>query len=1362
MKLKIILTLLFILIASEIALAQDLCVNWLPVYLCPYECFELDICHDTLNPGYVYDSVYIYSRLEELATGSSGTWYDISSPTPAVLPQICNNAYRDAGTGEWVFGWDSVYIRADSGGIVAADTSLWVFHYPPDSAYIGSSGLTICPELSGTLFAKWLEVRGAFFWSFVGGTLAVNNAFSHREVIDTNICIIPDHQIYSAPDSLNPGVIDTLYDPCPMPICTTFTLLPTDVVDDEVFEVCEDICETLVVQTYFPYEHCLITDLGETLFCRSDTTVHDSLGWVRDTFEFCATACGTTTVYYVANSTCPVGAIDSFRIIVPCVDYEILVDGSMPHDSGSAFCPGETLSFCLGGELCDGLDSGNVFWTLPGSYVNGICATYIADTSFKAYLTFIDCYGCVHRDSVDVSILPEAFFTFSDSGACLGSDVVFTVFSDSGAAISSVLFDFGDGVWEIVDTTDVSGNFVAVHRYDDAGDYLAFAVVTTDCGCYAKDSLWVRQSDITADLQGEPIPVCMGSPILLDASGSVIDPPGEVIYKFFDPAGDSIYFGENSYAVDTVESAGVYVVWVMDTVAACSSYAVLNVPVKWVDVSVRDSVFAVRGCSRCIDLGAIPYYCDDEMRFGYRFSADGSLWTAEIIPLDDAELCTAPIMDTSYYRVFAWCDDCPEGKDSSDMVIVPVDISGFAMDTILCYGDLMPDLFVIDSFDIQPDSAMDSVVCQVVYDFAGGEDTLFDWAPVSTLPPIFGYPVLSDGMLKYRFALWNATDCAEEISARVTIRHPVALLSISPDDSICRDVPITLDASESYSNCEGINLCYNYYNVVDGDFWPLDGGAPCCSTGCETFVPGWVADPGEYTFAVVVCMEDVPWCCDTAYADLLVCEISPPVVSVENECAPGTLAIGEEAVFHIVNADEYDHFCWGTDGSLPPPCLGSDSVFTYTPESAGELVIELCVYSCDTACSYCESDTFWVDEPPIVSSPYNVSATEDNCPFALDLSGRITDTDGDGWWTEILSAPDDVSIDSSGHLTWDCPTNCDVGDNEVVVLVHDNSACSLTETLEVVITVDNTFAGITGFDSTFGFSCVSPVFDGTAGTITLDGIYCFDISFELAGDDESECDCGFWSAESLFWLVVNGESGVITADISAIPQGDYTDFIYYSDCHSVDTIAVSISVPNHAPLILSLPYEIWLPSGGDTIAARLSDFDDVDGDPLDWVNYEITNVESYELSAVGENLELAASINYENFPGYPDTLEVSVTDGLAEASAEILVWVYDADIMQFEHTKPERTALVGAYPNPFNTNVWIEAELFESQNISLDIYDDGGHIVKTLYSGYVPASVIRFVWDGRDFRNNPVPSGTYIAVMTAGSEKFSLNIHLVK
>ena len=1338
------------------------CVNWLPVYICPNSCFELDVCHDTLNPGYIYDRVYVYSHLEELATGASGSWYDLTFE-PADIPLICNSAFwTDSG---WVFGWDSVFVYAETSGVAAADTSFWVFHYPPDSAYIGSSGLTICPESSGTLFAKWLEVRGAFFWSFVEGTLAIDNNFAHREIIDTTICIVPDHQAYSAPDSLDPGVIDTLYDPCPTAICSTFTLLPTDVVDDEVFEVCKDVCETLVVQTYYPYEHCLITDVSETLFCRSDTTVHDSLGWSADTFVFCPTDCGTTTVYYVTtDSTCLVGAIDSFSIIVPCVNYEIFVNGTMAHDSGEAFCPGETLSLCLGGELCDGFDSSNVCWTLPGDYQCNICATYIADTSFRAYLNFSDCYGCTHYDSVDISVNPKAYFTFSDSGSCLGSPVWFTVSSDSGAAISSVLFEFGDDVYEIVDTVDASGNFVSTHTYSDVGNYLAFATITTDSGCSAKDSLWVRQSNITASLSGDPLPVCIGSPIMLDASASIVEPPGELFHKFFDPNGDSIYWGELSYAIDTAESAGIYTVWVIDSVAACSSYAVLNVPVKWVDVSAPESVWAVEGCSRCIALGAIPYYCDDEMRFGYSSSdSSGTLWT-EIVPLYDAELCTAPIMDTTNYRVFAWCNDCPEGKDSADVVVMPVYIDGLAVDTVLCFGDLMPNLLIADSLDIQPPSLADSIVCQVIYVFGASEmDTLFDWAPVSTIPSLFsGYPAVNDGMLIYRFALWGATECAYEISARVTIRHPVALLSISPNDTICRDIPITLDASESYSNCDGINLCYNYFNVIDGDFWPLDGGAPCCSTGCDTFVPSWVADPGEYQFAVVVCMEDVPWCCDTGYADLLVCEIDPPVVFAEPECAPGTLAVGEEVTLSVLNASDYDHFCWGTDGSLPPPCLGTDSIFTYTPTSAGTLVIELCVYSCDTACSYCLADTFWVDEPPTVVSPWNVSATEDNCPFALDLSSHIIDSDSDGWWTELLSGPEDLTVDSSGMLNWDCPTNCDVGDNDVLVAVHDNSVCAGTETLEVIITVNNTFAGITGIDSSFGFSCVSPTFDPVAGTLVLDGIYCYDISFELTGDDEGDCDCGFWTAESLFWLVVNEVSGVVTADVSAIPQGDYTDYIYYSDCNSVDTIAVSITVPNHAPLVLTVPHEIWLPSGDDTVAVRLSDFSDVDGDPLDWVNFDITNLENYDLSALGEDLDLGASVNYENFPGYPDTLAVSVTDGLAEANAEILVWVYDADIMQPENRKPNRTALVGAYPNPFNNVVWLEAELTEPQNIQLDIFDNTGRLIKNIFSGYLPASVIKFAWNGSDWNNNPVPSGAYIAVMKAGDKKFSQNIRLIK
>ncbi|RLF25887.1 MAG: hypothetical protein DRN14_07740, partial [Thermoplasmata archaeon] len=229
-KVFVILVLIF---GAGVGFAQDFGINYLPAYLCPNSCFELDVAHDTLNPGYVYDSVYVFSRLESLATGSSGRWYPLPDTT-ASLPRICNGSYFDAGRGEWVFGWDSVYIRADTNGFPAAETTIWVFHYPPDSGWVSAGGTTLCPAVAGTLFGKYLEVRGAFFWSFVVDTAVVANDFVHPEIIDTTICIRPDHQAYWAPDtfSLSPTYIDTTYDPCPSLICTTFTLLPTDPVPD--------------------------------------------------------------------------------------------------------------------------------------------------------------------------------------------------------------------------------------------------------------------------------------------------------------------------------------------------------------------------------------------------------------------------------------------------------------------------------------------------------------------------------------------------------------------------------------------------------------------------------------------------------------------------------------------------------------------------------------------------------------------------------------------------------------------------------------------------------------------------------------------------------------------------------------------------------------------------------------------------------------------------------------------------------------------------------------------------------------------------------------------------------------------------
>ena len=141
MKVKFIILIIFL---PLFAVAQGICVEWLPVYLCPEECFDVTVCYDTLGGEFFYDSVYIYSAKADSNPGmTGGAWFDPNTE----IPRICNASF--IGTTGWSFGWDSLYIRADTAGILAVDTALWVFHYPPDSGWTLSE-LNICPEDSAT------------------------------------------------------------------------------------------------------------------------------------------------------------------------------------------------------------------------------------------------------------------------------------------------------------------------------------------------------------------------------------------------------------------------------------------------------------------------------------------------------------------------------------------------------------------------------------------------------------------------------------------------------------------------------------------------------------------------------------------------------------------------------------------------------------------------------------------------------------------------------------------------------------------------------------------------------------------------------------------------------------------------------------------------------------------------------------------------------------------------------------------------------------------------------------------------------------------------------------------------------------
>ncbi|RKZ33834.1 hypothetical protein DRQ33_03430, partial [bacterium] len=1345
MKIKIFITLILIFSAG-IGLAQDLCINWFPVYLCSGECFELDVCHDTLNPGYVYDSVYIFSTLEQLATGSSGSWYPLPDTT-APLPVICNNSFFDPSIPEWVFGWDSVYIRADTNGVMAAETTIWVFHYPPDSAYIDTSrGLTICPNDTGIFYAKWLNVRGAFFWSWQKDSTFVINNFVHSDITDTAICIQPDHQSYSAPDSFSPGGIDTLYDPCPDPICTTFTLLPTDVVEDTLFTICQGIAETLIVHTTYPYDHNWVY-AGSTLI----NSVSQS-----DTFQIIPTICGTTWIYYdiSGSGTCSATRLDSIAIFVPCSEYEIFVNSTVPHDSGDPYCAGETLEICLEGAT---FDSADICWDLPGADYCTQCINYIADTSFWAYINLVDEFGCEYNDSLYIPVSPYIDFDISASKGCLGESITFTVSPDSGVLAEFVIIQFGDGSWDFIDTVDSVGDFVTTHQYDETGIYTVYVTVYDSTGCSRRDSIWIRQSTVVANLTITPNPACIGEQIYLDASSSVVYPSGRLIYHFYDPAGDSIYFGTTPHCADTIDSAGIWSVWVIDTMAGCSAYASVSVETKWVEIFAPDTIFALAGCSRCIELSAVPHNCASSVDFGYAEYDTTTGLVGTMTPLSSEQFCTPTASDDRQYYVYAWCADCPDSPDSSLIVVRRATISAETHDTTLCYGQYVPNL--LDSITINPAGVEDSVYCQVIFrnEETGDLDTVMDWTLIDMLPAVFDwYPVSSSGMLRYRFAFSGAFGCIREFSARVTMHHPVAVLNILPDDVVCEAHSVTLDASSSYSNCTGATFCYRYFEQISDILIPLDDFVDsfCCAPSCSIFALSSTPSVGTHTYAVEVCMEDAPWCCDTAFQTLQVCDIDSPIIATYNECSTDTILAGRELEFYALNADSFDNLLWNiitvdTSGTNSVS-IGDSSIVSYTPsltDTIDSLIVELCAFRCEFACTACDTQTFYLDYPPYADTVF-VTIPEDSCPYIAFMGGSVFDRENDSLEFELISAPEGVAITAAGTLFWDCPTNCDVGSYDILIEVVEQNACQGVCTLVVSTEVINTFAGIIGIDSLWGYSCID------SANITPDTLFiknseeCYDMSFKLASDDYGDCDCGFWDAGRLFWLDINFTSGLVGADLYNVPRETYYDTIYHSDCSDTDSVIIAISVPNHTPRIVSVPHEIWIPAGYDTVAVTSADFNDIDGDVVSIVNTIISNSINYSMTFTASDVSIHPSSNYINFPGSPDTLTVSVNDGSGgDVRVRIFVWVYDPSEIQPESRKPSQTTIVGAYPNPFNNSVSIEVENDNTNPAKLSIVDYSGKLVDILFEGTLPPGVFTFKWSADDFEKNSVPSGKYWLIL---------------
>ncbi len=84
-----------------------------------------------------------------------------------------------------------------------------------------------------------------------------------------------------------------------------------------------------------------------------------------------------------------------------------------------------------------------------------------------------------------------------------------------------------------------------------------------------------------------------------------------------------------------------------------------------------------------------------------------------------------------------------------------------------------------------------------------------------------------------------------------------------------------------------------------------------------------------------------------------------------------------------------------------------------------------------------------------------------------------------------------------------------------------------------------------------------------------------------------------------------------------------------------------------------------------------------------------------------------------------------------------------------------KNKVYNAYPNPFNPEVWIPFELEQNNNVTIEIYDSLGRLVRMLDVGYKMRGLYveenkAIHWDGRNSYGEQVSSGIYFYRLKAG------------
>jgi hypothetical protein len=108
----------------------------------------------------------------------------------------------------------------------------------------------------------------------------------------------------------------------------------------------------------------------------------------------------------------------------------------------------------------------------------------------------------------------------------------------------------------------------------------------------------------------------------------------------------------------------------------------------------------------------------------------------------------------------------------------------------------------------------------------------------------------------------------------------------------------------------------------------------------------------------------------------------------------------------------------------------------------------------------------------------------------------------------------------------------------------------------------------------------------------------------------------------------------------------------------------------------------------------------------------------------------------------------------AEIENAALLRQRDAEIDNFSAAQ--------VYPNPFNPSTSIRFAVKEPANVTLQIFNIRGELVRTLIDGEYNRGVHERRWHGRDNAGNQVASGLYFYRLRIGNKMFSGRMQMLK